>query len=144
MDEPLLDVSLAGLDEALQAVGDRWTLLVVAALFNGPARFGDLERALPGIAANVLAARLKALEARGLVVAWPYSRRPARFAYELTDAAGELAGPLRLLAGWGLRHGDGADPPRHATCDTPLEVRFWCPHCEVPVEPGEATDVVHA
>jgi DNA-binding HxlR family transcriptional regulator len=144
METPLLDVPLAGLDEALQVVGDRWTLLLVAALLAGPARFGDLERALPGIAANVLTARLKALEARGLVVARPYSRRPARFAYELTDAAGELAGALRLLAGWGARHGDEADPPRHAACDTPLEVRFWCPHCEEPVEPGEATDVGHA
>ncbi len=144
MPESLLDVSLTGLDEALQAVGDRWTLLVVAALLGGPERFGDLERALPGIAANVLAARLKALEARGLVVARPYSRRPPRFAYELTGAAGELAGALRLLAGWGAREGEEPDPPRHAACDTALEVRFWCPHCEAPVEPGEATDVAHA
>ena len=144
MQESLLDVSLAGLDEALQAVGDRWTLLVLAALLGGPARFGDLERALPGIAANVLTARLKALEARGLVVARPYSRRPVRFAYELTEAATELVGALRLLAGWGARTAEDADPPRHDVCETPLEVRFWCPHCDRPVEPGEATDVLHA
>lgn len=123
-------------------VASHWTLLVVAALLEGPARFGDLEHALPGIAPNVLSARLRALEARGLVLARPYSRRPPRLRYELTEAAGELAGALRLLAGWGARHSsDEVSPPRHEACGTPLEVRFWCAQCERAVEPGEASDV---
>ncbi len=64
------------LEEALASVGDRWTLLVVAALLDGPRRFGDLQRALPAIAPNVLSARLRHLEEQGLVVAQPYSKRP--------------------------------------------------------------------
>ncbi len=125
---------------ALDAVGDRWTLLVVEALLDGPRRFGDLQEALPAIAPNILTSRLRALEERALVVATPYSERPPRFAYELTAGAAELAAPLRLLADWGARHRD-ADPPRHATCGTPLEARLWCPTCELPVEDDDADAV---
>jgi len=127
------------LTAALDAVGDRWTLLIVDALLDGPRRFGDLQAALPGIAPNILTARLRQLEAQALVVASAYSERPPRFVYELSAAARELAGPLRLLADWGARHGD-AEPPRHAVCGTPLEARLWCPSCEMPVDADEAGD----
>lgn len=133
--------AMAALSDALEAVGDRWTLLVIASLLDGPARFGDLQAALPGAAPNVLSARLRALEGRGLVVARPYSERPPRSVYELAEPARELAGALRLLAGWGARQTGGSDPPRHEVCGTPLEARFWCPSCEEPVEAGEAPDV---
>src|SRR5438093_4683286 len=89
---------------ALDSVGDRWTLLLVEALLNGPRRFGDLEDDLPGIAPNVLTQRLRRLEGEGLVLAQPYSERPRRFVYELTSSGRELAGALRLLADWGARH----------------------------------------
>jgi DNA-binding HxlR family transcriptional regulator len=118
---------------ALDAVGDRWTLLVVEALLDGPRRFGDLQEALPGIAPNILTARLRQLTERALVVATPYQERPPRFVYELSAAARELAGPLRLLADWGARHRD-AEMPRHAVCGTPLEARLYCPTCESPVD----------
>src|SRR5256714_1825453 len=85
------------LDAALAAVGDRWTLLVVEALLDAPRRFGDLQDALPGIAPNILTARLRQLTDQALVVATPYQDRPTRFVYELSAAARELAGPLRLL-----------------------------------------------
>lgn len=144
MAEAQLDVALAALDDALRAVGDRWTLLVLAALLEGPARFGDLREALPGIAPNILSARLRALEDRGLVVARPYCRRPPRFSYEPTAAAAELAGALRLLAGWGARHAEGGGGLRHEVCGTPLEARLWCPSCEAPVSLGDAPDVDYA
>jgi DNA-binding HxlR family transcriptional regulator len=127
---------------ALEAVGDRWSMLVVAALLDGPRRFGDLEREVEGIAPNVLSARLRALEDEGVVVAEPYSERPPRFLYSLTAAGVELAGAIRLLADWGARRREGAEPLRHAACDTPLEARLWCPTCERPVEAPE-TDELH-
>src|SRR5215217_9577834 len=68
---------------ALDSVGDRWTLLIVEALLEGPRRFGDLQEELPRIAPNVLTKRLRRLEAEGLVLAQPYSERPQRFIYEL-------------------------------------------------------------
>src|SRR5947208_11852571 len=121
------------LDAALAAVGDRWTLLVIEALLAGPRRFGDLQAALPGIAPNILTARLRQLTEQALVVATPYQERPPRFVYELSAAARELAGPLRLLADWGARHRE-AEMPRHSVCGTPLEARLYCPICEAPVD----------
>ena len=128
------------LDEALQRVGDRWTLLVVEALLDGPRRFGDLAEAVPGIAPNILTQRLRHLEREALVIARPYSERPPRFAYELSETGAELAGALRLLADWGARHSESAEPLRHDACGSALEARWWCPACEAGVEEDEATD----
>lgn len=89
------------LDAALAALGDRWSLLVVDALLAGPRRFGELQTAIPGLAPNVLTARLRSLEEHGVLVAEPYSQRPLRYRYELTARGEELAEPLRLLAAWG-------------------------------------------
>src|SRR5947208_5620513 len=94
---PELRASTPGpLEGALASVGDRWTLLVVAALLEGPRRFGDLQRELSGIAPNVLSHRLRHLEQQGLVLAQPYCKRPPRFVYELTEGGRGLAGALRL------------------------------------------------
>jgi DNA-binding HxlR family transcriptional regulator len=128
------------LGEALARVGDRWTLLVIEALLGGPRRFGDLQSDVPGIAPNILTQRLRHLEREALVVSRPYSERPPRFVYEMTSAGEELAGALRLLADWGARHADSAEPLRHAGCGTALEARWWCPSCEEPVEEGAAQE----
>jgi DNA-binding HxlR family transcriptional regulator len=128
MAEPEHDSS--PLAEALARVGDRWTLLVVEALLPGPQRFNDLLSQIPGIAANILSDRLKRLERDGLLIARPYSQRPPRAAYQLTAEGTELAGALRLLAHWGSRHTDPASTPRHLTCGTPIEVRWYCPTCD--------------
>jgi DNA-binding HxlR family transcriptional regulator len=137
----LADEQQAALADALAAVGDRWTLLLVAALLEGPRRFGDLQDAVPGIAPNVLTQRLRQLERNALVIARPYSERPPRFVYELTAAGQELAGVLRLLAGWGARNSEAAATPRHHVCGTPMEARWWCPTCEQAVDDGEAEDL---
>jgi DNA-binding HxlR family transcriptional regulator len=126
--------AIAALADALRRVGDRWSLLVVAALLDGPRRFGDLERAVPGVTSSVLASRLRQLESDGLVVATPYSTRPARVDYRLTATGEELAGAVRLLAAWAAAAPGGSDVPTHRTCGTPLEVRWWCPACAVPAE----------
>lgn len=129
------------LSEALTAVGDRWTLLLVATLLDGPRRFGDLQSELAAIAPNVLTQRLRRLESEGLVLAQPYSERPPRFIYELTGAGRELAGALRMLSDWGARHRDDAEPPRHTACGTPVESRWYCSTCERTVEDDEASDL---
>jgi DNA-binding HxlR family transcriptional regulator len=133
----------SALAAALGSVGDRWTLLVVAALLEGPRRFGDLQREVPGIAPNVLSQRVRHLEQEGLVVAQPYSERPPRFVYELTEGGRGLAGVLRLLADWGARHA-GAEPPRHNACGSTLEASWYCPTCERAVEAAEADDLHYA
>jgi DNA-binding HxlR family transcriptional regulator len=131
------------LADALARVGDRWTLLVVAALLEGEKRFNELQDELDGIAPNVLSGRLKLLGEQGLVVARAYSERPPRFVYELTASGRELAGALRLLADWGAGAAGDAEPLRHAACGTALEARWWCPDCEQVVDDAGEGDVVH-
>ena len=118
------------LEEAVSRVGDRWTLLIVSALLDGPRRFNDLQADVAGIAPNVLSQRLRSLEEHGVVVSTPYSQRPPRFVYQLTAAGAELAGALRLLAQWGAGQSpDSVEPLRHPPCGTPLEARWYCPTC---------------
>jgi DNA-binding HxlR family transcriptional regulator len=135
--------AVEALDRALTAVGDRWTLLVVAALLDGPQRFGDLQEAIPAIATNVLTQRLRALQEEGLVSAEPYSARPARYSYELSAAGAELAGALRLLADWASRYRAEVEPLRHSVCGTPLEAAWYCPACDVVEREADAGDELH-
>lgn len=123
---------------ALERVGDRWSLLLIEALLDGPRRFGELAEAVAGIAPNILSERLKRLDGERIVRATPYSERPPRFTYALTDEGLELAGVLRLLADWGSRGSAQAEPMRHATCGTPVEARLWCPTCARSLDEPEA------
>ena len=123
---------------ALERVGDRWSLLLIEALLDGPRRFGELTEAVHGIAPNILSERLKRLEGERVVRATPYSERPPRFTYALTDEGLELAGVLRLLGDWGQRGSAHAEPMRHGLCGTPVEARLWCPTCSRSVDDDEA------
>ena len=130
--------AVAPLAAALARVGDRWSLLLVEALLDGPRRFGELATAVTGIAPNILTDRLRRLEAERIVRATPYSDRPLRFTYALSEEGQELAGVLRLLADWGARGSTQAEPMRHVTCGTPVEARFWCPTCARPIDDPDA------
>lgn len=129
------------LDVAASRIGDRWSLLLVDALMDGSRRFGELQRAVHGIAPNILSRRLKHLEQERVVLARPYSRRPLRYEYELSAAGRELASALRLLSHWGAQHGRTTEPVRHGTCGTPAEARWWCPTCDRLLDEGEEDDV---
>jgi DNA-binding HxlR family transcriptional regulator len=135
------------LAEAAERIGDRWSLQVIAALLSGPRRFGDLLADLGGIAPNILSKRLARLEAEGLVVGEPYSRRPVRHAYRLTAAGADLAGALRMLAQWAASHrsvrhgGTESGLPTHSACGTALEARWFCPTCGEVVDNVDSADV---
>ncbi len=97
---------------ALDILGERWTLLILRELAMEPRRFGEILDALPGIGNSLLAARLKHLEANGVVrrTAVPGAGRVA--AYELTDRGEALTPILAGLADWGAGLGD---PPHGYT-----------------------------
>jgi DNA-binding HxlR family transcriptional regulator len=145
MPTPRRTPPVSALDAALHRVGDRWSLLLVEALLPGPRRFNELLDGLDGLAPNILSARLKALEAEGILAVRPYSQRPYRVAYVLTARGAELAGALRLLAHWGAQSASsrarGAVPVHHATCGTAVEARWWCPTCDRVVGDDEAPDL---
>jgi len=130
--------SRSPLEDAVARVGDRWTLLLVDALLGGPRRFAELQDAV-GIAPNILTQRLRHLEREALVLARPYSERPPRYAYELTERGRELVGAVRLLAEWGAQGDEAA--LRHAACGTPLEARWYCETCDRTVDEDDASDV---
>lgn len=92
-----------GLARALELVGERWALLVVRDLVLGPKRFTDLHRGLPRIPTNILSARLKELEATGVVRRRVVPRPAAGVAYELTEYGQELEDIVLRLGLWGAR-----------------------------------------
>jgi DNA-binding HxlR family transcriptional regulator len=95
---------------SLSLVGERWTLLVVRELMEGPKRYTDLVEGLPGIGTNILAARLKDLEAAGLVAKAKLPPPAASTVYELTAAGAALRPVLHELARFGARY-MGPPPP---------------------------------
>jgi DNA-binding HxlR family transcriptional regulator len=88
---------------ALDLVGDRWALLVIRELMHGPKRYTDLVDHLHGIGTNILAARLRDLEANGVVTRRILPPPAASKVYELTDYGRELKPAMRELALWGAR-----------------------------------------
>ena len=88
---------------ALGLVGERWSLLVVLELMHGPKRYTDLTESLPGIGTNILASRLRDLEAHGVVVKRTLPPPAASRVYELTEYGQALRPVIRELALWGAR-----------------------------------------
>jgi DNA-binding HxlR family transcriptional regulator len=88
---------------ALDLVGERWALLIVRELMHGPKRYTDLAEHLPGIGTNILAARLRDLEASGIVAKRRLPPPAASRVYELTEYGQDLRKVVRELALWGAR-----------------------------------------
>ena len=88
---------------ALGIVGERWSLLVVRELLEGPKRFTDLVAGLPRIGTNILAARLKDLEAAGVIERRKLPPPAASTVYELTAYGRDLRPVIHELARWGVR-----------------------------------------
>ncbi len=86
---------------ALDAVGDRWTLLIVRELLAGPRRYTDLHADLPGVSTDVLAGRLRDMERDGLASRRRLPPPGAAYVYELTSRGRELLPVLQALGRWG-------------------------------------------
>ncbi|MFF0105263.1 winged helix-turn-helix transcriptional regulator [Streptomyces hirsutus] len=86
---------------ALDAVGDRWTLLIVRELLAGPRRYTDLHADLPGVSTDVLASRLKDMEREGLTTRRRLPPPGAAYVYELTGRGRALLPVLQALGAWG-------------------------------------------
>jgi DNA-binding HxlR family transcriptional regulator len=88
---------------ALDLVGERWSLLIARELLHGPRRYTDLAEALPGIGTNILASRLRELEASGVVAKRRLPPPTPVTVYELTETGRGLHRVLHELARWGAR-----------------------------------------
>jgi len=98
---PAWHASLEELEQAMNLLGERWSVLVLASLINEPSRFTHLRQSLPGISGTVLAARLRQLEERSLVERVLLPPPASVSIYRATAKAAELRPVLKLLAKWG-------------------------------------------
>ena len=90
--------------EVLARVGDKWTVLVVSALGDGPKRFNELRRALGSISQRMLTLTLRALERDGLVTRTVFPTIPPRVDYELTRLGCSLLDPVSELGSWARKN----------------------------------------
>jgi DNA-binding HxlR family transcriptional regulator len=123
----------------LSRIGDKWTVLVVMLLREGPRRFSELKREIGGISQRMLTSTLRGLERDGLVTRTVYPTTPPRVDYALTRLGHSLREPVEALGEWALAHLDviedarrefddraavtAAAPPRDATRVVTLKSR---------------------
>ena len=88
------------LGNILDRVGDKWTVMVVGILSDGPMRFNALQRAVAGVSHRMLTLTLRGLERDGLVKRTAFATVPPRVDYELTKLGHSLKPPLEILAKW--------------------------------------------
>lgn len=136
--------NVAGVDttmfHSVDTVGDRWTALLVGALFFGLHRYDDINAAL-GIATNILADRLRRLLAAGVIEQRLYQDHPPRHEYHLTDKGWDLLQFTIAMHDWGTHwlpspHGLGL-LLRHRPCGRRLRVKVVCGSCGAAVEARE-------
>jgi DNA-binding HxlR family transcriptional regulator len=121
-------------------VGDRWTLLILRDAFDGPCRFGQLQRSL-GIAKNILSDRLAGLVEAGILTTEPAADTSAYQAYALTDKGRDLFDVIIALRQWGERYafnpGEEYRPLIDRTTGEPLRPLAYARPDGSPVRPGE-------
>jgi DNA-binding HxlR family transcriptional regulator len=118
--------------QALEVVGEWWSLLIVRDVFLGVTRFDDFQQRL-GISRNVLNQRLRRLVEGEILCKVPYSERPPRFDYQLTDKGRDLWPVLTAMRQWG-------GPPLeliHRGCGEVSQAVMTCSACGEPIDSGE-------
>jgi DNA-binding HxlR family transcriptional regulator len=90
--------------DILARVGDKWSVLVVSLLADGPRRFGEIRRALGSISQRMLTLTLRGLERDGLVKRTVFATIPPRVEYELTSLGRSLLPPVQAISAWAQAH----------------------------------------
>jgi DNA-binding HxlR family transcriptional regulator len=130
------DNQVCSVARALEAIGDRWTMLVIRDAFHGVRRFDDFQERL-GVARNVLSDRLSRLVDEGILEKRLYQERPSRYEYRLTQKGVDLFPVLVSLMKWGDRHApEPGGPPMvivHRGCGGEVDERLLCDRCGEPI-----------
>lgn len=122
---------------ALNLVGEKWSLLAIREITFGNRRFDQIARNT-GAPRDRLAARLRALEAAGVITRRRYSDRPPRYSYELTEAGRDLRTVLTALRRWGDKWADApAGTAFVHSCGHDIDAAVVCRHCGAEVTPGD-------
>jgi DNA-binding HxlR family transcriptional regulator len=104
--------------DVLARVGDKWSVLVVNQLGQGPKRFNELRRIIGGISQRMLTLTVRGLERDGLVTRTVYPTIPPRVEYTLTPLGRDLLQPISALAGWAIRNQGKIEKARSAFDET--------------------------
>ncbi|TVZ00523.1 transcriptional regulator [Trebonia kvetii] len=124
----------------MNLVGEKWSLLAVREIAFGNRRFDAIARNT-GAPRDRLTARLRALEAGGVIARRQYSEHPPRYEYELTQAGKELRSVLAALRAWGDKWAIDTPPPSvfEHTCGHELDAAVVCRHCGTEVDLDDLT-----
>jgi DNA-binding HxlR family transcriptional regulator len=125
--------------QCLEVVGEWWSILIIRDAFLGIRRFDDFQARL-GISRNILNQRLAHLVEAGVLTRVPYSERPPRDEYRLTDKGRDLWPVLTTMREWGDRHAAPQGPPLevvHTACDHVTRTVITCSECGEPVGPRD-------
>ncbi|WP_414943629.1 winged helix-turn-helix transcriptional regulator [Amycolatopsis sp. cmx-11-32] len=137
MTEGRRDCSIAN---ALEVIGERWSLLALREVFFGARRFDQIVRNT-GASRDILTARLRKLVETGILEKRLYEEHPPRYEYVLTEAGHALNHVLLNLMAWGDKYVTEGPPPtvwRHS-CGQDLAPRTVCAHCHEPVREKDMT-----
>src|SRR5258708_19317354 len=99
-----LDSDCRGVASIRARVGDKWSVLVIMMLGDGPRRFNEIKRMISGISQRMLTLTLRGLERDGLVTRTVFPTIPPRVDYELTDLGRGLSKPVEALGKWAIEH----------------------------------------
>jgi DNA-binding HxlR family transcriptional regulator len=99
-----LESDCRGAASILARVGDKWSVLVIMMLSDGPRRFNEIKRMIGGISQRMLTLTLRGLERDGLVTRTVFPTIPPRVDYELTDLGRGLSKPVSALGKWAVEH----------------------------------------
>ncbi len=109
---PVLTEECRPVSELLSRIGDKWTVLVVSLLGNGPLRFSALRRMIDGISQKMLTTTLRSLERDGFVTRTVFPTTPPAVSYELTELGRDLLAPVGALADWARQNQTRVDTAR--------------------------------
>lgn len=124
--------------QTLNIIGDKWSLLIIHEMAAGRNTYAEIRKGLDGIPTNLLSARLKSLEADGLITSSLYVEHPPRYQYKLTEAGRDLQDVLNCLMLWGEKHLSACYKVlSHRECGEPVQIRYYCPQCRKVVEKSE-------
>ena len=102
MEKPMTDcLPACPVETTLTLIGDKWKVLILRDLMEGPKRFGELKRSLGNISQKVLTAQLRSMEESGLVERTVYAEVPPRVEYSLTGLGKSLQPILDAMKNWG-------------------------------------------
>ena len=119
-----LSAECQSISQVLARVGDKWTVLVVNFLGDGPKRFSELQKAIDGISQKMLTTTLRNLERDGFCTRKVFPTIPPRVDYELTKLGRELLVPVKALADWALDNKDRIDAARRKFDDRSPKATF--------------------